>query len=89
MGAVSEGAVYDLVGEVLWSSTFFSALTVATAAAGTAVEAFELKDFDSMSVMSLVAFADETFGKPLTADKLQGMATVKDLMALIGLEQFE
>jgi len=49
----------------------------------------ELEDFDSMAVMSIVAFADEKFGKTLTADKLKNMITVRDLMQLIGMEHFE
>jgi acyl carrier protein len=49
----------------------------------------ELEDFDSMAVMSIVAFADEKFGKTLAADQLKNMKTVGDLMKLIGLEHFE
>lgn len=49
----------------------------------------ELEDFDSMAVMSIVAYADEKFGKTLPAEQLQEMKTVRDLMELIGMENFE
>ena len=49
----------------------------------------ELEDFDSMAVMSIVAFADEKFGQTLAAEQLKNMRTVRDLMKLIGMEHFE
>ena len=49
----------------------------------------ELEDFDSMAVMSIVAYADEKFGETLAAEQLQDMKTVRDLMELIGMEHFE
>ena len=49
----------------------------------------ELEDFDSMAIMSIVAFADEKFGKTLAAEQLKNMKTVGDLMELIGREHFE
>jgi acyl carrier protein len=49
----------------------------------------ELEDFDSMAIMSIVAFVDEKFEKSLAAEQLQNMKTVGDLMALIGMEHFE
>ncbi len=49
----------------------------------------ELEDFDSMAIMSIVAFADEKFGKTLAAEQLKNMKTVGDLMELIGRENFE
>ena len=49
----------------------------------------ELKDFDSMSVMSIVAYSHEKFGKPLSAEQLQKMNTVRDLMELIGIDYFD
>jgi acyl carrier protein len=49
----------------------------------------ELEDFDSMAVMSIVAYADEKFEKTLSAEQLQDMKTVRDLMELIGMEHFE
>jgi acyl carrier protein len=49
----------------------------------------ELEDYDSMAVMSIVAFADEKFGAVLAAEDLEKMVTVGDLMALIGPGHFE
>jgi len=49
----------------------------------------QLEDFDSMAIMSIVAFADEKFGKTLAAEQLKEMKTVGDLMELIGREHFE
>ena len=49
----------------------------------------DLEDFDSMAVMSIVAFADEKFGETLTAEQLKNMKTVRDLMELIGMQHFE
>ena len=49
----------------------------------------DLEDFDSMAVMSIVAFADEKFGETLTAEQLKNMKTVRDLMELIGMDHFE
>ena len=49
----------------------------------------ELEDFDSMAVMSIVAFVDEKFGETLSAEQLQSMRTVNDLMVLIGMQHFE
>jgi acyl carrier protein len=49
----------------------------------------ELEDFDSMAVMSIVAYADEKFGEILSGEQLQNMKTVKDLMELIGMDHFE
>lgn len=49
----------------------------------------ELKDFDSLSVMSIVAYSNEKFGKALSAVQLQKMKTVRDLMELIGIDNFD
>ena len=49
----------------------------------------ELEDFDSMAIMSIVAYVDEKFDKTMAADELQKVKTVKDLMELIGMEHFE
>ena len=49
----------------------------------------QLEDFDSMAVMSIVAFIDEKFGTVLAAEELEKMVTVGDLMKLIGMEHFE
>jgi acyl carrier protein len=49
----------------------------------------ELEGFDSLSIMTIIAFADERFGKKLTATQLASITTVRSLMELIGLERFE
>jgi acyl carrier protein len=49
----------------------------------------ELEDFDSMAIMSIVAYVDEKFEKTMAAEELQKVKTVKDLMELIGIENFE
>jgi acyl carrier protein len=49
----------------------------------------ELEDFDSMAIMSIVAYVDEKFEKTMAAEELEKVKTVKDLMELIGMENFE
>jgi acyl carrier protein len=44
--------------------------------------------YDSMSVMTIIAFADEYFSKKLTAQQLASITTVKSLKDLIGREHF-
>jgi acyl carrier protein len=44
--------------------------------------------YDSMSVMTIIAFVDEHFSKKLTAQQLAGITTVKSLMELIGSDKF-
>lgn len=48
----------------------------------------EIEGYDSMSVMTLIAFADEHFSKKLTAQQLASITTVKSLKELIGSEHF-
>jgi len=49
----------------------------------------ELEDFDSMAIMSIIAYVDEKFEKTMAAEQLQKVKTVGDLMELIGMEHFE
>lgn len=49
----------------------------------------ELEDFDSMAIMSIVAYVDEKFEKTMAAEELQKVKSVRDLMELIGMEHFE
>ena len=44
--------------------------------------------FDSMAIMTLIAFADEHFNKKLSAKKLASVTTIRSLMEIIGLENF-
>ncbi|MFO7657444.1 MAG: acyl carrier protein [Bacteroidales bacterium] len=48
-----------------------------------------LEGYDSMSILSVIAFCDEKFGKKFTAQQLNAIITVKDLMKLIGEVEFE
>ncbi len=48
----------------------------------------ELDDYDSMAVMSLIAFVDEKFNLELSAEKINGITNLESLMSLIGKEKF-
>jgi acyl carrier protein len=55
-------------------------------------EATELKSldgYDSMAVMSLIAFCDEKFSKKINAQQIQNLTTVGSLMDFLGKEKFE
>jgi len=49
----------------------------------------ELENYDSMSVLSLIAFIDESFDKSLDTKHFKDISTVQELMELIGSENFE
>ncbi len=44
--------------------------------------------YDSMSVMATIALVDELFSKRLTAKQLAEVSTIKNLMELIGTDNF-
>ena len=48
-----------------------------------------IKGYDSMAVMSLIAFCDEKFGKKINAQQIQQLTTVGSLMNFLGKELFE
>lgn len=48
-----------------------------------------LEGYDSMAVMSLIAFCDEKFGKKINAQQIQNLTTVGSLMDFLGREKFE
>ena len=48
-----------------------------------------LEEYDSMMILGIIAFVDLNFNKTLTAVQLNEITTVRDLMELIGLENFE
>jgi acyl carrier protein len=48
----------------------------------------QIEGYDSMSVMTIIAFVDENFSKKLTAQQLASITTVKSLMELIGKDVF-
>jgi len=43
-------------------------------------------EYDSLAIMSLIAFIDEHFGLSFSGEKLGKVKTVKDLISLIGEE---
>ena len=47
-----------------------------------------IEGYDSMAIMTLIAFADEHFSKKLTAKQLASVTTIHSLMELIGIENF-
>lgn len=48
-----------------------------------------LEEYDSLSVLSIIAMIDENFGKKIPGQKFQSVTTVKSLMVLIGMESFD
>ena len=49
----------------------------------------DLEEYDSLSVLSIIAMIDEKFGKKLSGQDFKSITTVKSLMELIGAEQFK
>ncbi len=49
----------------------------------------DIEEYDSMALLSIIAFVDRTFKKTLKADQLAEVTTVESLMSLIGQDQFE
>ena len=49
----------------------------------------DLEGFDSLGLISLIAFIDKNFGKSFTTGEFCTAKTVRNLMELIGLENFE
>jgi acyl carrier protein len=48
----------------------------------------ELDEFDSMAIMSLIAYIHKTFGKQFNARQLNNISTVQSLVDLIGEDSF-
>lgn len=48
-----------------------------------------IEGYDSMAVMSLIAFCDEKFGKKINAQQIQQLKTIGSLMDFLGKELFE
>ena len=48
----------------------------------------ELEDYDSLSVLSIIAMIDKNFGKQIPSADLVKVTTVGTLMKLIGKEYF-
>jgi len=49
----------------------------------------ELAEYDSIGVMTLIATIDELFGKTFRVKDLAKINTVRSLMELVGMENFE
>ena len=49
----------------------------------------DLEEYDSLSVLSIIAMIDEEMDKKIPGVKFQSITTVKSLMKLIGEENFE
>ncbi len=49
----------------------------------------DLSNFDSMSIMMLIAFVDDNFNQKISAVKFKQLEGVSDLMNAIGLEHFD
>lgn len=49
----------------------------------------ELDDYDSFSILSIIAFIHKNFGQQLTARQLQDVNTPQDIISLIGEDKFE
>jgi len=49
----------------------------------------ELEEYDSLSVLSIIAMIDENFGKRISGQDFQSITTIGSLMELIGMENFE
>lgn len=49
----------------------------------------DLENYDSISLLSVIAFVDENFNQQLDVNNFKDMETVSDLMNIIGPENFE
>jgi len=48
----------------------------------------DLEEYDSLSVLSIIAMTDENFGKQISSIDFIKITTIKSLMELIGKEHF-
>ena len=49
----------------------------------------ELEEYDSLSVLSIIAMIDKNFGKQIPSSDFIKITTIKSLMDLIGKDYFE
>jgi acyl carrier protein len=47
-----------------------------------------LPKYDSMTIMIIISVVDDHFKKTISAQQLNKISTIKDLMELIGIENF-
>ena len=48
-----------------------------------------LESYDSLALLTIIAFVDETFNKKVEAKHFKDIKTIDDLMMVIGKENFE
>lgn len=48
----------------------------------------DLEDWDSIAILTMIAYIDSNFGKRFKSSEFQKLATIEDLINLIGLEKF-
>jgi len=49
----------------------------------------DLEEYDSLSVLSIIAMIDKNFGKQLSAQQFADINTVRNLIEKIGVKHFE
>jgi acyl carrier protein len=49
----------------------------------------QFEQYDSLSVLGIIALIDEKFNKKLSAENFKAVTTVKSLMQMIGEDKFE
>ena len=49
----------------------------------------QLAEYDSLGVLTVIAMVDEIFGEELSADDLENVATVRDLIKVVGEDRFD
>ncbi|MDR2236256.1 MAG: phosphopantetheine-binding protein [Chryseobacterium sp.] len=49
----------------------------------------QLESYDSISLLSVIAFVDENFNKKMDTKQFKDVEKVSDLVAIIGKENFE
>ena len=49
----------------------------------------DLEEYDSLSVLSIIAMIDKNFGKQIPSTDFSKITTISSLMDLIGIECFE
>ena len=48
-----------------------------------------INGFDSLSVMTIIAYLEDNFGKRFSAQQISEITTIQSLLDLVGSDQFE
>ncbi|HEY5123931.1 MAG TPA: acyl carrier protein [Ignavibacteria bacterium] len=48
-----------------------------------------MENYNSLTILSIIAFADENFGKRLSAQQIHSLTDMNSLVRLIGINKFE